>query len=458
VSYVGLGALAGSDPFTKYGSETARGLVAIFRRLPVSDRAAAMKAAMAKIDPTLQARAEKHAKAARAAGAPAAQALEAGIAKAITEGVTTELATLGRTGRRPAPESLLGLGSIAGALTSFAKVTPAASPPASVKSIQVGPFSMPAGNTSVFGVDIRSPSQLPSSWKAAIAHALRRGAGESGPLRPWKMYQTNYTNAHPLPGTGGVPSRPRVREDWIWRNEGEIWKADFCHYLEALGIKCGKIAVGTEQINPNGGPFGGVVTQAPDSFASEMLSPDPRQVALTWEQMRGEGDERLIAPVAKFKHPITGDDWGVFLSLRHAFSGRNMRPDDNYPIMTIYFARIPGKPWYHKVWGVISYIPAKIGAAIDATAEAIIDAGKWVGDKTCDLVNKVAPIAATGAVAPDPKAKAVAGGAIVAAGICGGLTPPLPPPFYPPPASSALLPLLLVGGGVLVVALTTRSD
>jgi hypothetical protein len=381
MGYLGL---SGSidDVISRYGADTASGMIASIKRLPPTERGSSMKAAMANVDSTLQRRAQTYALAAQARGASSAQALEQGLARALSEGVVDELARLGSGRATPKPGSLLGLGLSGPDDLGAGDVTK----DYSNRRVQVGPFTFPVGEKPFVLVDgAKALDVLPGSMSRAIRRALVISQREADQLAPAMAISGDLTKKLLL---------QKAPTSKFWQ--------------DVLGIRP------TETVT--------------------MRAISPRMTEGKWS----DDDDGRAMPIATFDHPVSGNKWGIFFSI----SGPKERPYSGQ----LYVKWLPQKPWYARAFSWLASLPAKI-------INAIGDAIEWVKDHTCDLVNKIAPIAQQAGAAPDPRAQAVAAGAQIATSLCA----PPPPPPPPPQSSSMLMWLLLAGGGVLVLALAANA-
>ncbi len=399
------GRASGAAPMiTKYGQATARGMIAQIRRLPPSQRAAGMKQAMASIDKTLQARTENYARMATTQGVSKSKALEVGLARALSEGVVGELAKLGRRSSvSPQPSSLLGLG-----LDRAQKRAQGAS-----------------GNYVGLGAVAYVPK---SSEPAAYVPQASSGTTLATKIAQVKSGAHVMVGPFAFPNTGGT--------------DGQIFR-----YVVAKPTELpaewktfirDKISSKLTVLNPNNPARAtwepGVATSSPWYAALGF----PPGMALPMAFFNGRNEDGYKPPLALFKHPTSGNMWGVYLALS---------PDDQNPnSLQIYFRWLPANAWYA---GIVGVIAAVVGAPVKG-AEEVAKAVEWVGEQTCNLLSS--PNAVPAAAAANPAAGA---GAIIAQQICGGATPP--PVIVQ--GSSSLIWYLLAGGGVLAaIALTQPKD
>ena len=452
------------DPamLANYGKYTARGVIAKVKALPPQHRATALKQAMDRIDPTLHARTSKHAAAAKARGVPGPKALEYGMAKAMSEGVTGELARLGKSRSMPHPSSLLGVGltrarsraqgamsnyvgvgaidatiatniaeqidplgtvmqqlaaarvrladTLAGASTGTTAVAQAkvvsdlqakAFTLAKGHAIEAGPFQFPSDTTKSFALELKTPAdlaRLPEAQKTFIRDALLHGAGDDGPWRP-----TNFKLAT-------VPAGP---------NGGKPMFPGYCDWIAAVGLDCNQ------------------------KLAQEMIL---NTLSIGTDQI---GDH-IRSPLVTFTHPITGNEWGIFFVLAPSATTSSTlgvaTPLKGY----LFYTWLPDPSWIHGLGHWIKHIPANIGKGLGAVAGAVGSIVGFVGDETCKLLGT--PGAAGAAAAANPAAGA---GVAIAGKLCGNKAPVLPPQQQ----SSPLLPILLIGGGLLAaIAVATKDD
>jgi len=199
----------GQTEMASYGKRVATTLIGKIKTLPSHQRPAAMRRAMDAIDPTLHARAEKIANAARSKGVPAPAALHHGIATAMTQGLVAELAQTGRgrngrsrTSRQPGPlHGLAGMRAhralgadpiiFSGAaglqvqpILSFAS-PPTATPapgPAPGKMITVGPWQFEDKQGATRFVGWAEVPSVNAAWKAKAIQRLGMLTSGSSPV------------------------------------------------------------------------------------------------------------------------------------------------------------------------------------------------------------------------------------------------------------------------------------
>lgn len=464
----------GRARFDTYGYNTARGMIKQIRKLPAQHRGTAMRQAMDRIDPTLRSRCEAYATAAQKAGVGAPAALEQGLARALSEGLLTELARLGSSRGLPQPNSLLGLGldcarsRMQGAaalgidpalLGAVATMTTTGTPPAkttpttggapasdNANYIDVGPFKFPVRETESFAVEFRTPAalaRLPEAQKALIRKQMIEGDGST---RGGANYARDLSFAVPLRVAGTDPP--------VFINP--LRYAGMCNWIAALGISnCDQV------LNS-----GFIQNATPQQFADRL-----KVSAL---------EDGSVVPIAHFDHPTTGDAWGIFL-LRPAKWPNT--PDGKLgqgPIneaFYIMFRRFPSRDWLHKIGHAIQKIAAVIGKASGAIGSAATGVVKFVGAATCAIVGTggiTPPMPGYGApgygsptmpiggypppgspikpIGPNPTAAAIGLGINAAKALCAQ-----PPPQMPYYQSDNTLLYLLLGVGLLTVVLATRG-
>lgn len=487
----GLSGSNGRADYGKYGQKAAAKMIAAVKRLPAGQRSDALTAAMKKLDPSLPARCQKYTAQAQAAGAGPAAALQAGLARAISEGVLGELDRVGRSRRAPHPGSLLGMGC------SRARSALGATFGAAVSASQIGGATTGGGfYTTTTPPPIPPPAPAPApttpqtsdprcpnppagfSWVAASGDIPGHWArlGRNGPA---VGLPAPYVGGYPdcLPGDRGPGGGVLVDGEAAQAGQGK----GPSKYLEVGPTGSGfmfpvddadryQVRVHSPSVIPSG--WKPMIKQAwTTAKQADWLSLPAAESggstlgidAATWQaQVRPWLNELGIPPGTKlnltrmftlmgnfpfvFKHPIDGKDWGVGVALpihRGGPSGPligRFEPGSTIGPMVAAVRPTPDPNWIQRTLGAIR------DAAV-ATGEAIKDAVEAVVDLTCDLLNT--PGAAQGAAAATGGA-AGAGVIIAQQTVCGQPTPTPPPPMVAP-GPSYLVPLA-IGGGVLLLA------
>lgn len=432
-----LGATTG---YSKYGRDAARKMIAHVKRLPPQHRAKAMKDAMRRIDPTLQARAERHALNARARGVSNGQALELGIATAMTEGVLGELTRIGKSRRAPQPNSLLGLGcdrarqSALGALIASGKATGISFPP-------------PAGFT----------------WDAAAGVLRRLRVGEQVTRCPAEcaVDVRTHPDAGPATGPSAGERAEQAKKSYIQIGPTTMVMVPADTADGARVVIHSPMSIPSEWIPILRGAF---TTPADAANPRDMVVPPVKgadaawdQYVLPWLAVLGIPSgtplnyDRLAARNFSFvfKHPVDGKDWGLMTYLGSG-EGTNKyghvwplpgtkEATKGFPEVLVFgVIKVPEPGWF-----------ARLMASLNDVVSGIVDA---VGEATCALLTQ--PGAIAGATKVNPAAGT--GAAIVASQMCQPPSAP-PPPLLP--QSSSILPwLLLAGVGIVGVVLVTKDQ
>lgn len=434
-------AATGEAAFSEYGTRIANMLINTVQGLPVSHRVKFMRQVMDRIDPTLYARAELAAQPELKAGATPTVALARGIAHAASHGMARELVALGR-GKRPSPRTALGevmsdLGALSAAQIAAAKTAGAASRAkygvgagsahvvaagtatqptkttltAGSRQIKVGPFMFPyqaIGNTGA-SQTVKWTQQLPADWQADIIKVLS-------------------TDCHPCITSSMIPATPG-------------------HKIYALS---------------------NFIPQLPTSVNRDFVavgSNGGNGVAVS--QMRPQGLINTPSkqnPIIRSKHPVTGEDYGLYLAITAPNPTGTWNESTNLPYIELTWAPIVTS-WvqYLNLWNDLKFVTAELIDGVEAAA-------KWVAAAGCALMSSalgpVAGAAAGAAVGGASGAQAGKMGAMLAGGACGspltcqpGLMPdPTGKVCVPiPPQSSVLMPMLLIGGAGLAVVLLMKK-
>lgn len=215
--------------FTTFGDKAAKATLRHIRRLPIRERKQQLRKALDIIDPTLWDRTETAALRAEVGGIPANRALQAGLAYAMSTGITAELINTGKTGKPPGPSSLMGLGvcSALGITPQGAGVSPGTgggagqvvTPPE--PQLQVGPWVLAAvpGGITQWSVakdanDHRS-TNMPADQFAALAQGIADGSvqallgGGGKPTDGWSKAPAigvASSGSQPIPGPTRIPA------------------------------------------------------------------------------------------------------------------------------------------------------------------------------------------------------------------------------------------------------------
>jgi hypothetical protein len=421
----GLGGTGRAD-YAAYGQKAASKMIASVKRLPVAQRSDALTAAMQRLDTTLPARCQKYTNEAAARGLGPAKALQAGLGRAITEGLLGELAKTGRSRSAPHPGSLLGMGCTRARSALGADATYVVSSGKGITPSSGGVYTAPATscpNPPVGFTWVAATATVPGHW-------ARPRVGETPQPAPFALVPPNCT-IETRTSTTPAPTTPPPSS--------------------TAAIQVGPFVL-PDSVGAKISLHGGTITPAiVNAMSSALAKATAAFLATTTTRIASDFDSTAISkmfpgggsgqiarifvngtvPLFRFKHPKTGDIMGL----------------------TIGNLGTPDAPGFSVTY--VKFNPSALGKLVDGITELIAkiidvvkDAVDAVVDLTCDLINT--PGAAQGAAAGNPAAGA--GVVIAQQTICGGGGPSLPPP--PPPASGPnyLLPLAIGGGVLLLVA------
>ena len=400
-----VNAIDGEPPMPKlfedYGRRAAEAILRHVRGLTGPARKAELKRVMDAIDPSLWRRTADITRRYVSKGLAAAHAFHLGLSRALATGIAAEMVHAGAKRSAPQPRSLLGLGcyGCSAALGALGATRSAG-----------------GGGTGV-------STTIQNLWMAAATTPPDPNRHKYITVGPWtdttggvydgKVFQINFNSRHPFDAATATAIRATLTSP-KWGKE--MTPAPANEFWQDLGI-----AVGTPV---------------------QMRAISPAAYDGKWS----DDDDQNAAPVLKFKHPVSGSMWGVFLA---------MLPNKTAPRrVQIYFKWLPVKPWYTKALDWIKDIPANV-----------YELAEKVVDKLADMVCQVATSpsgpqagAAAGVAIGGPGgAQAGAAGAQIAASLCAQQAVPVPPFVPPPPPSSNLLPLAIVGGGALAAILLLKK-
>ena len=439
-----LGATAASFP--RYGQKVARDLVRRMQALPAKDRANVMRRTLAAIDKTLPARAEKFANEARARGVPVKAALETGIARALSQGAVAEIAALGRRGRlSPQSGSLRGLGRAptslgATAVATYGRTDPYAETKTTTTTLQAGQCDPQTGLM-----------WTGTAWRRATVAEIANNPtckpppppAPSDPTAELKRQALQCSRTPDAPecqpvGFRAVQVGPfQFPADQSWSG-GDWWgkklPADWQGWIRRVIGKGGNVTYGSRQLNAF------IDVDPKTLFNNSYVGTSSRTPSPTW------------TPVARAKHPDSGKDYGVFLSITYRDPKKAISDPTNIPILHVIWAPIQ-KSRYEAVWDWIEDLAVSI-------VDVIGDAVNAVKDATCQLLTQPgveqAAISAA-ATAPTPTTAGVAAGVVIGQQLCGGAQQQ-PPPQLPPQQQGGgwMVPLAIAGGGLLLVLALAR--
>jgi hypothetical protein len=442
--------------FSAYGRKAAAAIMARVRPLPPEARGKALKSALAAIDPTLVARAEASAMEQVKNGMPPDQALEVGIALALSSGLITELAKVGK-GAAVSSQPLLGLGALTSmygtssvTCKGYSWVAPTGTKAGRWDRTRVGQPDAPGPGTNASscptsvtgsggGVTGGQSMQVANKYlKVGPLHfrmnqvaKINLGWGDKNPNGIMVPYKTPLTIGAMSPHwkqtlRDSLTSGVKPENGWTSASFAKWGMSALVPLFQAMGI------------DPDQTPINGakLLTWDGDSDANGTRSTSVLQAR---------------EPIYKFKHPIDGSDWGVYLAL----GGGVVGPDPNAPKRKAYInakhieliamplIKPKERSWFAELVGVI----------VDAIDDFVTDVVDVVQDLTCSLISQ--PGAAGAAAAANPAAGA--GVAIAGAHLCGGGSGPPDSGSSSGSSSGWMLPLaILAGGGALVFVLSKR--
>ncbi len=386
----------GGDPIVTYGKESARFLIARSRALPPRERKAALKKVLDAIDPSLWSRAEHRAGKAMGVGMPPEQALERGLAAAMSDGAIRELVQVGQKKQAPRLRSLLGMGCFGcgAVLGDIADGLVLTSP---TKTVATAPVSREHRGTDATD---RTGHVIPTT---GTGPALQTGPFVFGTQGGGIMLHTPATD---IPAT------------WKTYFATEIGKL-----LSLAGPKAVMVTAGSLGLDRwLGMPASSMV---PANFFNGSL------------------------PAFKTTNPTdpTGN-WGIYFIASPTTLGVALRKIPP-----------PETTWLGRLWTGIKNIPSRIASAGGAVYDYAKDAAGWLKDQACRMANSstITSAAAAGGMAVGGPAGAAAAstGASIVAGLCASPGAEVPI-TEPAPASSNLLPLVLIGGGAAALLLLSR--
>ena len=389
---------ANLGPFGTFGKRAAAGMITAANRLPASQRAAALKAMMDKIDPTLYARAGRMTEKARAQGAAPAAALAHGIAAAMTEGMLTELHKVGKSRTAPQPRSLLGLGCYGCAAA--------------------------LGADAIMGTTIGTPVKVNVGSSITGTQASNSGQVAVNPCQGYSWTGTAW--AKTIVGHQDIPGPP-----------GVLCPAQRDHGIDIAPTTL--LKVGPFPMMADGKRVTTPFTEEQKAWIRNQFG----SLNNLWSGQSGNLSAILKGehPIAKFKfpksnHPMSEKGTGLFVNT-------TAKPGEP----TYWFARYtPPAGFWESLWNGLVEIAV-------AVYDVVKDAVEFVGDLACGTVS--APGAAGAAAVASGGAAAV--GVAIASGMCGGTTTAPPPPPAPAP-SNLTVPLAILGGGaLLIIALNKKK-
>lgn len=320
--------------------------------------------------------------------------------------------------------------------------------------IYVGPFKIDLTNTDGQITNITVPNQIGKDWAAWLAQALASitlariaAKQKTDPtfegIAPFyvKKIQMLSLLPHVIGATqdfydNGTPMGAPVTSDPICADPELAYYNDaskpggFCPGPRPVPPTVAKLASGGHALYPQSAQFGTddhgfriTNVQYPDDpnvygyYSHEQwvqaLSPDFLKNGIGW-LVPGDyltpanttqfNRNQNVPPVARFKHPITGGDWGLWITIT---SIKSVTIDGSWDtsidapdsaIMQVAMGPMPQEGWWDDFIDALQWIPISIG-------EALWDVGQWLGGFVCDLAGQSALLKK---VPPNPYAQAAA--------------------------------------------------
>jgi len=457
--------------FGEYGANAARLLISRARQQPKAQRAAFLRSAVDKIDPTIWPRAEVFATASTRAGVHPAVAAEAGISRAMSEGIVKELIEVGKRGTvtKRGQVGLAGTARTHGAYAGVPRPGTAPAPPRKV--LKIGPWQVPIDTkAAMLGVSVVDNRTTKGSYKLAIPVSFAKQIGNE----IVRQFQILYDKG-------------------VIKTLGFLDGGDYCVSGPALVPASDLGFVVPPLMSPvPGGMTAAEIAQSPRLKELRNMDVCPNVAGMTatiWPAALYSGGwipaaflgykQARTLPLFRVKHPVTNEDYGLFLQASQIDGGNPSLAVDQNSMgrapggvlrvdvtndrkFSYLHAGGPGFLLFRKIypversawdsfWMGVAELAAEIG-------EFLEDVGKDIAGLACKLLTSgvgQAGAAAAGAAAGGPAGAAAAhAGAQMAAGACGGGGGP---PVILPPPSSNLLPLLLIGGGVILIAVVASK-
>ncbi len=160
------------DPFQVYGVAASKFLLSRVAVLPPARRAQALRTVLDHVDRSLWERASRNAQQIRATGASPSQALQQGLAAAMSDGMIKEVIELGRTRRAPKQRSLLGLGCYGCSAQMLGDTVRGGTEVETQRGgsvdevVAIGPFQFPIGGSKTRATYRVHTPNLPAEWRA----------------------------------------------------------------------------------------------------------------------------------------------------------------------------------------------------------------------------------------------------------------------------------------------------
>jgi hypothetical protein len=440
-SMIGMGDIAysSSNIFGQFGTKAATRIVARVMKMPASQRRAALKAALDKIDPMLFSRAERYTNELITKGTHPRAALVAGLAKAMSEGMLEELDRAGRSGTAPRANTLPGLGCYGATSALGALPTTMTTKGGTVKggTITAGPAAPTCP----------PPSGYTWDFTAGTPFLRRLKVNEQPVNGPCGATVTSGgTSGQGTVTTSETPRAGKILE--LGPSESRIWfripeqTGRFTMVQPGAASSTGGVAVGDAMMTSE--IWNDIVTQMQKASAeyrklravTDKVGKDLKGDGYGLPAVSGNYLETVLNgtfPLYYFTYPGTSTTFG--LHVRYVSPGvweftTRQKPPSSNP--------------FSQIFGALKKLFAKI---VDVVGDVVDE----VADMACELVNH--PNAAAAAGQASGPGAAIGVGAAQAA--CGGGSVPTAPPTILPGGDTGTL--VLLGAGALLVAAIVKK-
>jgi hypothetical protein len=476
------------EPFETYGQKGAQGILARLATLPSSQRQKTLKKTLDLIDKSLWPRTQEIFQRYLRQGMAPPDAVRMALARALSTGIAAEIIDTGLRRTAPQANSLLGLGCygclpLLGAMgedppecqyaAGYSWVYGTGTLPGhwartakDAKDVPFCPGGPPKGAVTVKEEDVIvrehrdpetffvgpfpfAPSTLKSREWVTVRDGGTYGAGQTGRFAsPDLMYVSPDPNAPFTPQPLGSPVRPITKDviDWLRDRLREEKDA------------AGRGDIGVTYVDrTDERKAASFAPEEPDAkawFSAMGITPTtPIRLHTLWYL------RTTIAPFGRTKHPKTGEDMVMHVSLAPLDGRRGWDEKTNRLALKVWLSRVPDVSIWGAFWDPMILInPVTL---LKASAQATAGIVKYMADLSCDVLNdpqgKAAAEAGASALAAyyGLPPEAGADGVNFAASKCGQPPPPVKPP--PPPAHSILPAVLLAGGAAVAAYLILRK-
>jgi hypothetical protein len=437
-------------PIEDYGTKAAQSLLARVGRLPAGQRQAALQAIVNRVDKSLWSRTQDIWRRYRAQGVPADRAFQMALARAMSAGIAAEIIHTGIRGEAPQAKSLLGLGCYGcWAALGADEAAPAMCPPPAGFTWVAATTGAPghwerarAGQTPMPGPCDPSTGKTPVPTVAD--HRTQRL--EVGPWSFPVEIKRSWANGRPSPTLANRLASPDLiftSPDQLSKSQAEFIGKELTRALDGAGNGDKMVTDYLSKDAPKTYGFSEHELPAVASWYAKfgLMPGTPVRMHWLWYLRQSNG------PIAKLKHPTTGDDLQLNMYLAQADHSKDADAAANPVVLKVWLSKIT-EP--NAFFGALNAITTVIGVVRDVVVEALEE----LADIACDLISspggQIAGAGVAGAAGVPPKTGAV--GVAIAKDACGRQPPPLPPLL---PQSPSVIPVLLVGGAVAAVALLT---